>query len=88
MYALPFCPFCVSCPLPFASVAIILFLTCCDCSFVFVAAGVMPVHGAVPTVLSGIFTCRHGGRVVREWKGDDSSGRVVRDGGDSDGDGK
>jgi len=27
-------------------------------------------------------------RVVKGWKGDNSSGRVVRDGGDGDGDGK
>ena len=48
----------------------------------------MPAHGAVPTVSSGIFTRHRGGRVVRGWKGDDSSGRVMRDGGDGDGDGK
>ena len=48
----------------------------------------MPAHGAIPTTLSGIFTHRFGGRVVRGWKGDDGSGRVVRDGGDGDGDGK
>ena len=88
MYALPFCPFHVPCPLPFTSVAVILFLICCGRSFMFVAADVVPAHGAVPTALSGVFTCCCGGRVVRGWKGDDGSGRVVRDGGDGDGDGK